>query len=89
LCAQTAIFSAKPVSPKMRKYAFYVSPKRVRITDYATLCRIFSSNKSAPANRKKGFDTSHLPKNEKITVDGFLYEAARILNSLQNFKIKI
>jgi hypothetical protein len=33
-----------------------VSPKR----------QIFSSNKSVPANRKKGFYTSRLPKNEKI-----------------------
>jgi hypothetical protein len=27
---------------------------------------LFSSNKSAPANRKKGFYTSHLPKNKDI-----------------------
>jgi hypothetical protein len=32
----------------------------------AALWRIFSSNKSAPANRKKGFYTSRLPKNEEI-----------------------
>ncbi len=41
-----------------------VSPKRARITGYAALWRIFSSNKSVPvtANRKKGFYTSRLPK---------------------------
>jgi hypothetical protein len=33
----------------------------------AALWRIFSSNKSAPANRKKGFYTSHLPKNDDIS----------------------
>jgi hypothetical protein len=32
----------------------------------AALWRIFSSNKSVPANRKKGFYTSRLPKNEDI-----------------------
>ncbi len=43
-----------------------VSPKRVRNTGCAALWRIFSSNKSVPANRKKGFFGSRLPKNEEI-----------------------
>jgi hypothetical protein len=38
----------------------------VRNTLVAALWRIFPSNKSVPANRKKGFYTSHLPKNEEI-----------------------
>jgi hypothetical protein len=42
--------------------------------------RIFSSNESAPANRKKGFYTSLLPKNEEIG-KAFLYLAA------QNFEL--
>jgi hypothetical protein len=33
----------------------------------------FSSNKSAPANRKKGIYTNHVPK--KLEVGAFLYEA--------------
>jgi hypothetical protein len=41
----------------------------------AALCRIFSSNKSVPANRKKGFFTSHLPKKEGI--GGILYLVAQ------------
>ncbi len=32
----------------------------------AALRQIFSSNKSAQANRKKGFYTSRLPKNKEI-----------------------
>jgi hypothetical protein len=43
-----------------------VSPKRARNTGCAALWRIFSSNKSVPANRKKGFFGSRLPKNEEI-----------------------
>jgi hypothetical protein len=35
------------------------------VTGCAALWRIFSSNKSAPANMKKEFYTSRLPKNEK------------------------
>jgi hypothetical protein len=42
------------------------SPKRAQITGCAALRRIFSSNKSAPANRKKGFYTSRLQKNKNI-----------------------
>ncbi len=43
-----------------------VSPKRARNTGCAAFWRIFSSNKSVPANRKKGFFGSRLPKNEEI-----------------------
>jgi len=32
----------------------------------AALWRIFASNKSVPAKRKKGFYKSRLPKNEEI-----------------------
>jgi hypothetical protein len=41
----------------------------------AVLWRIFSSNKSAPANRKEGFYTSRQPKNEEI--GGILYLATQ------------
>jgi len=52
--AQSAIFSAKPGSKNA-------------IIDYrAALWQIFSTNKSAPANRKKGFFKSFLLKNDKI-----------------------
>ncbi len=37
----------------------------------------FSSNKSAPANRKKEFYISRLPKNEESR-EIYLYEAAKI-----------
>jgi hypothetical protein len=56
---------------------------RSNLTDF------FISNISALENRKKGFYASRLPNNEEITVDGFLYEAAKKLNSFQNIKIKI
>ncbi len=42
-----------------------VSPKRTRKTACTLIWRIFSSNKSAPANRKKGFYTTHLPKKKE------------------------
>jgi hypothetical protein len=34
--------------------------------DSAALWRIFSSNKSAPANRKTGFYTNRVPKKQKV-----------------------
>jgi hypothetical protein len=37
----------------------------------ATLWRIFSSNKSAPANRKKGFCTNRDPNKQEV---GFIFE---------------
>jgi hypothetical protein len=40
----------------------------------AALWRIFSSNKSAPANRKKEFYTNPVPKKQEI--GGILYEVA-------------
>jgi hypothetical protein len=45
----------------------------------ATLWRIFSLNKSAPANRKKGFYTTVILTSRRL--DSFLYEAA------QNFEV--
>jgi hypothetical protein len=61
MCAQTTIFFNEPVSKKCGNYKFYVlgwfmvSPKRVQNMGCAALWWIFSSNKSGPANRKKGF----------------------------------
>ncbi len=42
-----------------------MSPKQMWNSDCAALRQIFSSNKSVPASRKKGFYTSRLPKNEE------------------------
>jgi hypothetical protein len=53
--------------------------------DSATLWRIFSSNDSAPANRKKGFYTNHNPKVRGL--DAFLYEADQnfeLFSNIQN-----
>jgi hypothetical protein len=47
----------------------------------------FSSNKSAPANRKKGFYKNFDPKE----VGFFLYEAAQnfeVVSNIQNYEIK-
>jgi hypothetical protein len=58
--------------PKMRELNIsclkggLVSPKRTRKTNCAELWRILLSNKSAPTNRKKGFCTCCLLKNEEI-----------------------
>jgi hypothetical protein len=43
----------------------------------AALWKIFSSNKSALANRKKGFYTSRLPKNEEI-VSIFVFSGSEL-----------
>jgi len=69
VCAQTAIFFNEPVSKQCRIYNLYVEgdlvpPKRARNTGCTGLWRIFSSNKRVPANRKKGFHTIRLPKND-------------------------
>jgi hypothetical protein len=52
---------------------------------HSTVYKIFSSNKIVPANRKKGFGTGRLLKNEEI---GGIF-VFRTFNSLQKFKIKI
>ncbi len=49
---------------------------------------IFSSNKSPPANRKKGFYTSSLSKNDKIWRI-FCMKQLRILSSFKKIRIKI
>jgi hypothetical protein len=46
------------------------------VAQCAALRRIFSSNKSVPANRETGFYTSHLPKNEEI--GAFLYSCLNL-----------
>ncbi len=63
------------------------SPKRAQTTACAALWQNFSSNKSAPANRKKGFYASRLPKNEEIR--RMLYEAPKNFELfIKQFKIK-
>ncbi len=69
VCAHTAIFSAKPV-PKNAGTIHFVfrgwfgADNGLRNEHY--FGRFFSSNKSEPTKRKKGFYTSRLPKNEEI-----------------------
>jgi hypothetical protein len=64
-----------------------MSTKWARTTGCSALWLVFSSNKSAPSNRKKRFCTSRLPKNEEI-IDGFLYGAANNFEPFKKFKIK-
>jgi hypothetical protein len=47
---------------------------------HRTLADFFSSKKSAPANRKKGFYTSRLPKNDEIR--GIFVESSKELRTL-------
>ncbi len=54
----------------------------------ATLRRSFSSNESAPANRKKGFYTNRNPNKQEDSMH-FCMNRFRTLNSFQIFKIKI
>jgi hypothetical protein len=54
-------------------------------------CGFFSSSKSAPANRKKAFYTSRLPKNEESR-GIYVYEAAKnfeLFLKIQNQSLKI
>ncbi len=59
-----------------------MSPKR------AAPCRIFSSNKSVPANRKKGFYTCRLPKNEEIG-GIFVFSGSELYTLFKNSKSKL
>jgi hypothetical protein len=93
VCAQTAIFFNKPVSKKCGDYTVLihlclesslVSPKRVQNTGCAVLCGFFHQQKTVPANRKKGFYTSRLQKNEKT--GGIFYLAAQNFKQFQEIK---
>ncbi len=71
VCAQCPLFQQTGLQKLRELYIFcleggLVSHKRARNTGCAAVWRIFSSNKSVPANRKKGFFASLLPKNEEI-----------------------
>jgi hypothetical protein len=79
-------FSSRPVSKKCRNYTFYVwravwclptGLGRWLAQNFGGF--LFSSKKSAPANRKKGFYTSRLPKNDEIR--GIFVEAAKNFES--------
>jgi hypothetical protein len=50
------------------------------VTGCAALWRIFSSNKSVPANMKKGLYSSRLPKNEKNGLNFFMKQNTRDQN---------
>jgi hypothetical protein len=50
----------------------------------AALWRIFSSNNSAPANRKTGFYANHDPNKKKL--DSFLFEAAENFEVFSNIQ---
>ncbi len=69
---KASLFSAKPVSIKCANYTFYAwRPVRSLPNELGRqLGGFFSSNKSAPANGKKGFQKSSLPKNDESR--GFL-----------------
>jgi hypothetical protein len=70
---QTTIFSTKP-GPKMQESQqlffggrLWTIPTARNINQSSgALWRIFSSDKSAPANRKKGFYTNRVPKKQEV-----------------------
>jgi hypothetical protein len=81
VCTQTEIFSTKP-APKIRESPQFFGLRLVRrifeetLTSRnpnqisATLWQNFSSNKSTPANRKKGFFTNRDPNKQEV---GFIF----------------
>jgi hypothetical protein len=79
-CAQTAIFSAKLCSKNAGETSIVlwitlVSKKiptpAVQTKIHSVLWRIFSANKSAPANRKTGFYANCDPNKQKV---GLIFE---------------
>ncbi len=77
LCAQTAIFFAKPVSKNTGSQFLFFGGQLVSIIYHnpkqigAAPRRIFSSNKSAPANRKNSIKTvGSVPKIKQEQVGG-------------------
>jgi hypothetical protein len=92
VCAQTVNFFNIPVSKNAGTTHFMLGWRfgvfiRVRNTGCATLCLIFSLNKSVPPIRKKGFYTCRLQKNEIL--ETFLYLAFRTVNYFQKYNLKI
>ncbi len=65
-----------------------VSPKQMGKTTCVVLWRIFSSNKSAAANRTKHLYTHRLPENEEIG-DIFLFNGSVLWTMIKKFSIKI
>jgi hypothetical protein len=81
-CAQTVIFSAKQCSKNEGETSIVLVPtSRNPNQNRVAFWRIFSSNKSAPANRKTGFYTNCDPNKQDRRLDTFLNEAA------QNFEV--
>jgi hypothetical protein len=87
-CSQTTIFSSEPCSKNAGETSIVLwimaresriptsgNPNQIR----AALWRIFSSNKSAPANRKTGFYANRDPNKQEV---GYLF-----LEAAQNFEV--
>ncbi len=85
-CAQTGIFSAEPCSKNAGETSFVrwitageqsIPASRNPNQNRAALWRIFSSNKSAPANRKTGFEQA----------GGWIHFCMKWLRTLKSFQI--
>ncbi len=94
-CAQAAIFFAKPYSINAgdTSIVLWIAVWELRTSSFrnpnqnrAALWRIFSSDKSAPANRKTGFHANR-PEQAGDWIH-FCMERLRTLNSYKIFKIK-
>jgi hypothetical protein len=100
VCAQTEIFSTKPVSKIAGSQQLFFGLRLVRrifeeiLTsrnlnqNSATLWQIFSSNKSAPANRKKGFYTSRDPNKKEVGLI-FVWSGSELWNLFKYSKLKL
>jgi hypothetical protein len=90
VCAQTAIFFNELVSKKCGNYIYFMfagrfrASQRVRNMVCAEVWRIFSSKKSIPANRKKGFFTIRQP-NEEIG-GTFVFSGSKLFSLFKNSK---
>jgi hypothetical protein len=73
-CAQTAIFFAEPCSKNVGEISIVLwiaacKPSFLNTNqNRAALWRIFSSNESAPANRKTGFYADRDPNKQEVEV---------------------
>jgi hypothetical protein len=102
-CAQPAIFFAKPYSINAGETlnVLWIAARRYKIPSFRNpnqnrgdLWRIFSSNVSAPANRKTGFYANREPNILQTSrrLDPFSHEAAQnfeLLSNIQDKKLKI
>jgi hypothetical protein len=79
-CSQQLFFGLRLVRRIFEKTLTSLNPNQ----NSAILWRIFSSNKSAPANRRKGFYTNRDPNKQEV--GGFLYLAAQNFEIFSNFQ---